>query len=329
MTVREHIHEALLYGRIFTHKFRRPPQKVGWLVGSGRSGTTWLASLVNADATMRELFEPVHKLHVPHMKEGPDHPYLRNGEVSKEWAKWQSDVFQGRYITCRTDRDNIYRNPANARKLLVKDVFACGMVGAGMSAHPKLATALVMRHPIAVALSKQVHRDWHWTWSPRAFMDEPKLVEDHLSDVVDDLERISREGSELANLVAVWAVLQRLALRSAPQERMPILHYERAVLDPWGAVKELGAHPSWEGIITANEEQVLSAAKRISFVSKAVKLQSLPNPARWKNKVDSPTMNECALVLKALGMEGWHNHEGFPEPEVIQAWRDAQTPPLT
>ena len=38
---------------------------VGWMVGSGRSGTTWLASLINADHTMREVFEPVHPLFFP------------------------------------------------------------------------------------------------------------------------------------------------------------------------------------------------------------------------------------------------------------------------
>lgn len=327
MTVQEHIREMRLSARVLTQRFRPAPERVGWLVGSGRSGTTWLASLINADATMREMFEPVHALHVPHMAGGPEHPYLRPARPEEPWTSWQAGVFAGQHITRRTDRDNVGRNPANARTLLVKDVFACGMVGAALEAHPHVAPALVMRHPVAVALSKQAHREWLWTWTPGAFLSQPELVEDHLSPWVDTLKRIDREGSELAKLVAVWAVLQRVALRSAPSKRLPILHYETAVLDPWGAMRALGKHPAWKGMITASETQVMAAAERVSFVSKSAQPQSLPNPTRWTTKVGEADVQECHAVLKDLGVEGWHDEKGLPVPEVIQAWREAQTPP--
>lgn len=328
MTVQEHIRELRLGMRMLSHRFRPAPERVGWLVGSGRSGTTWLASLINADATMREMFEPVHALHVPHMIGGPEHPYLRPGQQEEPWASWQAQVFNGRYITQRTDRDNVGRNPANAQTLLVKDVFACGMVGAVLENHPSVAPALVMRHPIAVALSKQAHRDWLWTWTPAAFLRQPKLVEDHLGDWVDSLTRIDREGSELAKLVAVWAVLQYVALSANSTHRMPILHYETAVLDPWAAMQGLREHPAWDGMITASEDQVMAAAQRLSFVSKSTKPQSLPNPTRWRTYVEEAVVRECNAVLKTFGMEGWHDDEGLPAPEVIQAWRNAHAPPL-
>ena len=68
--------------------------------------------------------------------------------------------------------------------------------------------------------------------------------------------------------------------------------------------------PFLRGIITANEEQA-SAAKGFHLSQKPSNLNT-SQPSALENKVDSPTMNECALVLKALGMEGWHNHEGVP-----------------
>ena len=131
--------------------------------------------------------------YVPLMKGGADHPYFRPGELPVEWRTWQSEVFSGRHITKRTDRDNVGRNPAGARKLLVKDVFACGLIAANVAAHPDVAPALVMRHPIAVALSKQAHSDWLWTWSPEAFFTQSSWVEDHLGPHVDALTRVARE----------------------------------------------------------------------------------------------------------------------------------------
>ena len=137
--MQEHVREIQLGLRMATQSFRARPQRVGWLVGSGRSGTTWLSSLLNADNTMREVFEPVHKLHAPLMSRSHEHPYFRAGSTPEDWKKWQSDVFEGKYITRRTDRDNVGKNPAGARKLLVKDVFACGMIAANLDAHPEVA----------------------------------------------------------------------------------------------------------------------------------------------------------------------------------------------
>lgn len=328
MTLQEHTREAQLGFRMATQGFRPAPERVGWLVGSGRSGTTWLASLLNADGTMREMFEPVHRLHAPLMKGGVDHPYFRPDEVPEDWRAWQAKVFRGRYITKRTDRDNVGRNPANARKLLVKDVFACGLIAANLKARPELAPALIMRHPLAVALSKQAHSDWLWTWSPEAFVHQRKWLEDHLTGQAEVLMRVAREGSVLEKLVGVWAVLQRTALRSAPSESLPILHYESAVVDPWAAVKRLSEHPSWRGMLTANAQQVRGAAERLSFVSKSAAPHTLPNPGRWMSKVANHERKACEQLLSDLGMEGWHDDKGMPVDAAIQAWRDAHFPPL-
>ena len=180
MKLQELAREAQLSWRLATQGLRPKPERVGWLVGSGRSGTTWISSLLNADASMREVFEPIHVLHSPLMSKGPEHPYFRPDQVPKAWRKWQQDVFEGRYITRRTDQDNLGRNPANAGKLLIKDVFACGMVAANLANHSAVAPALIMRHPIAVALSKKAHKHWFWTWSPEVFLGQSEWVEDHL-----------------------------------------------------------------------------------------------------------------------------------------------------
>ena len=327
--MQEHVREVQLGLRLATQSFRARPQRVGWLVGSGRSGTTWLSSLLNADKTMREVFEPVHKLHAPLMSRSHEHPYFRAGSTPEAWKKWQSDVFEGRYITRRTDRDNVGKNPAGARKLLVKDVFACGMIAANLAAHPEVAPALIMRHPIAVALSKRAHANWLWTWSPESFLEQPQWVEDHLAMHVDVLEQVAREGSVLEKLVAVWAILQRSALRSAPPEAMPILHYESTVLDPWTSVSALAEHPAWKGILTAEKRQVCAAAKKVSFVSKSTDAKAVLNSARWMTEVTPEERTACECVLEKMGVAGWHDDKGLPMPDVIQVWREAQIPPLT
>lgn len=293
----------------------------GWMVGSGRSGTTWLASLINADHTMREVFEPVHPLFFPKHHSGLDHPCPGIGDA--EWQNWLEHVFSGRHITRRTDRDNLGRNPASARKLLVKDVFASGLVGA--LDFPEVAKALVMRHPLAVALSKQAHRDWHWTWSPGEFLQNERLATGDLLPWQDALERIHREGTELQGLIAVWAVVNRIAMRSLPPSDLPILHYEEAVQDPWTAISQLSEHPLWSPLISANRQEVLAQSGQVSFVSKAS--GTVPgDPFRWKLKATPAMFAESEAVLDALGIRDWYTESGWPDEAAIRMWRDAQHP---
>ena len=91
MTFEEWTREARLRARVAFQPWRRAPESVGWMVGSGRSGTTWLSSLLNADCTMREVFEPVHVLHVERMKGGATHPAYAEDPT---WNAWLADVFR-------------------------------------------------------------------------------------------------------------------------------------------------------------------------------------------------------------------------------------------
>jgi hypothetical protein len=292
------------------------------MVGSGRSGTTWLSSLLNADHSMREVFEPVHVLHVDHMQDGPTHPVLGSDPT---WDAWLSDVFRGRYITRRTDRDNVGRNPADAQKLLVKDVFATGLLLS--SAVRDVPKVLVMRHPMAVALSKQVHRHWHWSWSTQEFLGHPGWRQGVLAPWVDVLTKVEQTGSELERLVAVWAVIQRVSLMSLPEQELPVIHYERAMLEPWREVFALKQNSGWEALISASESEVLSAAGRVSFVSKSFATSSLPNPTKWLEAAEAQDRMKVDKLLESLGVADWHDDQGMPVPEAIQAWRDAHAPP--
>lgn len=322
MTFEEWTREARLRARVAFQPWRRAPESVGWMVGSGRSGTTWLSSLLNADCTMREVFEPVHVLHVERMKGGSTHPAYAEDPT---WDAWLADVFRGRHTTRRTDRDNVGRNPAGANKLLVKDVFATGLLSA--PAAQGVSKLLVMRHPLAVALSKQAHRQWHWAWSTQEFLDQPGWRNGMLSPWVDMLAKVDREGTEMERLVAVWAVIQRISLMSLSAEDLPVIHYERAVQDPWGEVEALKGNPGWDELISASESEVMAAAGRVSFVSKSADTNALPNPTRWTQSVEVEDRVRAERLLDQLGMTGWHDERGMPVPEAIQSWREAHAPP--
>lgn len=148
-----------------------------------------------------------------------------------------------------------------------------------------------------------------------------------LSPWVEMLTKVDREGTELERLVAVWAVIQRISLMSLSAEELPVIHYERAVQDPWGEVVALKENRGWNELISASEYEVMAAAGRVSFVSKSTDTNALPNPTRWMQSVQAEDRVRAERMLDQLGMAGWHDDRGMPFPEAIQAWREAHAPP--
>ena len=141
------------------------------------------------------------------------------------------------------------------------------------------------------------------------------------------LEGLTKEGTELQGLIAVWAVVNRIAMCSLSPSDLPILHYEQAVRNPWKVLSQLSDHPLWSRLISANRDEVLAQSGHVSFVSRDS--STIPgDPLRWKSKATPAMQAESDAVLDALGIGEWHTESGWPHEEAIQTWRAAQRPPL-
>jgi hypothetical protein len=55
--VLRHSRKSALVANYCAGRFRYP---IVWVIGDGRSGTTWLMELINWRKTYREMFEPFH-----------------------------------------------------------------------------------------------------------------------------------------------------------------------------------------------------------------------------------------------------------------------------
>ena len=99
--------------------------KVIWLIGSGRSGTTWISSLINHRGEYREIFEPFHPSNIECRLIGfKKHQYLRPDQQKFDLHLLAKLVFSGSYynIYDRTGNNQIWNS--KHRFLLVKDIFA-------------------------------------------------------------------------------------------------------------------------------------------------------------------------------------------------------------
>lgn len=194
----------------------RSVDRAVYVVGSARSGTTWVAETLAGARTTRLVFEPMHhraRAHrdepIPHLVDGPPTAALAStirsaldGGVRDPWV----NVFQRRSVVARR---------------VVKDIRP-GVLPAVLAVAPALAVVLVVRDPLAVARSRarwETERG-RWFATPaalaeiRSAVDDEGRVGDLARRAVDVLDGPHRDHPLIPH-VAIWCVENRLALDAA------------------------------------------------------------------------------------------------------------------
>ena len=144
------------------HRLRKYHNKL-WLIGDGRSGTTWVSNLINSDQYFREMFEPFHPILEERMNFFSSHHYIRPGEQEEQFKSIASKVFEGKIFARRIDQDN---RIGMFQGLLIKDIFANLFSNWAYRQFQDIKIILLLRNPFATALSKYEKRNWKWVTDP-------------------------------------------------------------------------------------------------------------------------------------------------------------------
>lgn len=176
----------------------RTDEKPILIVGLPRSGTTWLASVLNTAKGVKYFYEPFNKDHVVEAKE---HwlKYLRDDDEDPELSGLWQDIFSG----CLND-DWVKRkmarpyNRLNGKlsflpgRVLVKDVYSTTSLS-WISKRFSPRVVIITRHPCALACS------WANTFEKtrksgriealERLINQQKLMDDFLSPFADYLRR--------------------------------------------------------------------------------------------------------------------------------------------
>ncbi|MCK5361175.1 MAG: sulfotransferase domain-containing protein, partial [Gammaproteobacteria bacterium] len=124
-----------------------------WVIGDGRSGTTWLSDLINYDTQYHFIFEPVHPQRRREMRGYDLFKYLRHEQKDEKLEQFCNQVFNGKVFT--HDSAVPARFPMCPDKILVKDIFAHLMAKWVLNQNPEVKLVVLLRHPFSVALSKE------------------------------------------------------------------------------------------------------------------------------------------------------------------------------
>lgn len=279
--------------------------KTIWLIGDGRSGTTWVSSLINHDKKCREMFEPIHPELIEESSFLELHQYVKPGLVNPRLESLVNSILSGKFQSCRVDRDNKKNLLYNG--LIVKDIFANLFAYWAFLKNRNVQVVLLVRHPFSVALSKAEKKDWLWETDPMSLMNQDTLFTDYLFPHKSLIEEIVAKENYILNQVLIWAIINYVPLKQFSKGELVIVFYENFVLD---ANKELSKLIGFENI-QIDEQIIINPSK----VTKKSSSEIQNNLFKDWNKLLTPIeLKEGMRILQEFGFEDLYDQNSLPNP---------------
>jgi hypothetical protein len=213
--------------QLLTHP-RHQYDPVIWIIGDGRSGSTWLMELVSDALQARTIVEPFH----------PDYSPARTriignvaasqaADVWPAWRDYMHGVFSGRYCSYRQNLGNRY---GLSRALVIKDIHASLVATDLLMQFPQVKPIFILRHPLSVVLSKSQRSDYRWHYPEQhlqSFLTSPWLAP-QAGQITTLWSAIERSNSPELQSLFWWFVINIGALKRLQQmnSRVAIVCYE-------------------------------------------------------------------------------------------------------
>lgn len=267
----------------------RDPRNTVLLAGSGRSGTSWAAALINCRNEYRYIFEPFHPEKVPAFADLGRRRYLRREEAGEELLAAARAALSGGLRSPWADRFN---RRFVARRRLVKEIRANLMLGWLRERFPGMPVLFLMRHPFAVAASRT---RLGWRDNLEEMLGQRKLLEDFLGPFEAELRRAS---GQFERHVLAWCVENLVPLRQLAPHEVGLLFYEELVLRP-----EEGLRPAFAALGRPVPPEALAAARRAGR-------EALDG---WRRSVGREELRRGLAALRRFGLDRVYGEGPLPD----------------
>ncbi len=273
------------------------------LAGSGRSGTTWLAEIINYDNRYRFLFEPFHPKQVDIVKHFSARQYLRPNEYPVQFTQPIKTILSG-YVSCKwTDKQ---KGIPKTNKVFIKAIRTHLFLKWIKVNCPQIPIVFLMRHPCAVAIS-QIRLQWFKDDYLANFLNQPKLVEDFLFPFKEHIENAKTEF-EIA--IFAWCIENYVPLKQLQSGEVHVIFYENFCIDIENEIAKLFGFLGNDYLL----KDVLEIAKRPSSLalkhSAIITGKNLING--WKQNVTVEQLERAMEILALFGLDHIYGKDVLP-----------------
>ena len=273
-----------------------------FLAGSGRSGTTWVAGIINHRNDYRLVFEPFHPGRVDLCDTFRRKQYLRPDDRREEYLGPAREILTGRIRHSWTDRFN---TKFVARRRLIKDIRANLLLGWMRANFPGVPIILLLRHPCAVAASRLA---LGWRDSLSETIEQEELVNDFLLPMEDEI-RSSRDAFE--RHVFSWCIENYVPLRQFGPGEIHLAFYENFLSCPEDEIQHLFAFLSEDF-----DGRVYRALRCPSPLSRK---GEDPSVEAWRHSVTGSQLERAVEILGLFGLDRIYGEGAMPDPSGAHA----------
>jgi hypothetical protein len=280
-----------------------------FVAGMGRSGTTWLGSIINHDFSYRVLFEPFRPHKVPAASIFGPMGYVRPSDP--EPAKQQAAE---RILSGHTPRGIIDRGNRGLvfRRRLVKAI-RCNLMLAWLKAiRPRMPVVLVIRNPLAVA-SSWLRLNWGLiAGGNRRELDVILEQEVLLADfpLIRGMMSVFDRNDAFEQHVFQWCVLHLVPLSQLHPADGHVVYYEDIVRDPDNTVAHLASYLGVD--ITGPSLQRALPVSHADFLKRGSGADRTKLLDEWQAVLTPGQIAKGREIVAAFGLDHLYGSDGMP-----------------
>lgn len=282
------------------------------VVGAGRSGTTWLAELIDSQVPCRLMFEPFNPDQVESFRRFSHFQYMRPDDEHAELLAFCRAVVRGELRGRWVDG---YSARIFPRLRLVKDIRPTPMLRWLSDHFPHVPVVFVLRHPCAVVRSR-LQLGWSTDEDIQRFLRQPQLVADHLEPY---LEVIARSQTDEEKHAIVWCLSNLVPLRQLPPREWTIVYHERLTGEPEAEVPRV-----FDTLDIGFTQSVFERLRRPSRTSRSA-TNGHGAGGGWREHLDSRQIDRILAIVEAFGLEHLYGDGDTPRADAPASTRERTT----
>ncbi len=297
--------------RLWAQQFNFVVKNTIFLAGVGRSGTTWLTSIINSKNEYRRILEPFHPHRLPLVKHFEYHQYLRPGNGEPLFLDPAKQILSGRFRNKWADGEN---TKLFSHRRIVKDIRANLMLKWIHHHFPEMPIILLLRHPCAVANS--------WLNLSWGFQDRGRYSDLHSclsqQDLVNDFigpftEEIHKAKDDFEKHIFLWAILNYVPLKQFRPDELYLAFYENFCQNPIDETRRLFDYLNkelYDDIETAIRKPSAVARKESAIVTGTNLIDS------WRDNIDQSQVRRAEEILELFGLSKIYSTESLPNVQA-------------
>lgn len=265
-----------------------------FVVGSGRSGTTWLAETINHENKLRIVFEPFHGNKGLTLRRAASWQYIDPDEPNPVCKEDLHQVLYGKYRNRWVDswnrkRFRVYRGRC------IKSIRAHTFLGFLKREFPEVKIVFMMRHPISVVAS------WaklDWPLQTQTFLTQQSLLNGPLAGYQEFIQLLS---TNLEFRALRWCIENYLALRQLSDSDAHVVFYEDMCLS---FSREIGRLVNYLGIRHPINLKSLEVSPALSHIGDMCKpLHDRMSQTKWSIDFDDDQIKQIWHVIQRFGLD--------------------------